>query len=73
VRGLAWVGEKIALVVTPVILTVFYVAVIGIANAVTRVSGADMLHRKGVGNPSYWFPKTSTDTRPLKDRYLSQF
>ena len=32
-RGLAWVGEKIAIVVTPVFLTFFYFTVIAMAES----------------------------------------
>ena len=71
VHALSWVGEKIALVVTPILLTVFYVLVIGVANVVTRLTGADMLRRKGIGNPTFWFEKPQEPK--TKDRYLAQF
>jgi len=71
VHALSWVGEKIGLVVTPIVLTVFYVVVIGIANGVSRLTGADMLNRKGVGNPTFWFEKPREPK--TEDRYLAQF
>ena len=70
-HALAWVGEKMALVVTPIVLTVFYAVVIGIAKGVTKMVGADMLHRKGIGNPTFWFEKPSEPKS--KERYLAQF
>lgn len=70
-RGLLWVGERIALVVTPIILSVFYVVVIGVAKGVALLVRADFLHRRAPGNPTFWFPKPA-DPRS-KDRYLAQF
>jgi len=71
VHALNWVAEKIALVVTPVVLTVFYVTVIAVASIVARIVGADMLHRKARGNQTFWFDKA--DEARTKERYLAQF
>lgn len=71
VHALNWVAEKIALVVTPVILTIFYLTVIAIASVVARLAGADMLHRKPRKTPTFWFEKP--DEARTKERYLAQF
>ncbi len=71
VRALSWVGDMIGLVVTPVILTVFYVTVIAVASLAARIAGADMLHRKPPAKPTFWFDKP--DEPKTKERYLAQF
>jgi hypothetical protein len=70
-KGLAWIGEKIAIVVTPVFLTLFYITVIGIAGIVSRLVRADLLHRRAVGNPTFWFPKPKQQVD--EKRYRAQF
>ncbi|MFN0150935.1 MAG: hypothetical protein ACKVU1_09550 [bacterium] len=71
VHALSWAGEKIGLVVTPVILTVFYVTVIAVAGVAARIAGADMLHRKAPAKPTFWFDKPEEPR--TKERYLAQF
>lgn len=70
-KGLAWVGDKIAIVVTPIFLTLFYFTVIAVAGVVSGLARADLLHRRAVGNPTFWFPKTA-EPRDEK-RYRAQF
>lgn len=69
--GLRWAGEKIAIVVTPIFLSVFYFTVIAVAGIVTKITRADLLHRNPVGNPTFWFvkPKEPMD----ESRYRAQF
>ena len=71
VHGFSWVGEKIGMVVTPILLAFFYVTVIAAASLVSRLAGADMLHRKAAGNPTFWFDKPEEPKD--KNRYLAQF
>ena len=70
-KGLAWVGEKIAMVVTPVFLTLFYFTVIAIAGLVVGLSRSDLLHRRAGGNPTFWFPKPKEHVD--EKRYRAQF
>ncbi len=70
-RGLAWVGEKIAIVVTPLFLALFYFTVIAIAGIVSGLARADLLHRRAAGNPTFWFPKPKEHLD--EKRYRAQF
>ena len=51
-----------------VILTVFYWAIINIANVCLRLTRADLLDRKIRVQPSYWHPKV-----PQEHTYRHQF
>jgi hypothetical protein len=70
-RGLVWVGEKMSIVVTPIFLTLFYFIVIGIAGIAAKLVRADLLHRRPVGNPTFWFPKQKE--RLDESRYRAQY
>lgn len=70
-KGLVLVGEKIALVTTPIVLTLFYFTVIAVAGIIAMLVRADLLHRRAVGNPTFWFPKPK---EPMDEsRYRAQF
>lgn len=69
--GLVWVGEKIALVTTPIFLTLFYFTVIAVAGVVATLVRADLLHRRTMGNPTSWF--TREKEAVTEARYRAQF
>ena len=69
--GLRLAGDKIALVTTPIFMTLFYFTVIAVAGIVATLVRADMLHRRVVGNPTFWFKRTK---EPMDEtRYRAQF
>lgn len=70
-KGLARVGEGVAKVTTPIFLTLFYFTVIAIAGIVAFLARADLLHRRAMGNPTFWFKK---EKEPVDERrYRAQF
>jgi hypothetical protein len=70
-NALIKVGEKIAMVTTPIFMAVFYFTVIAIAGIVAGVVRADLLHRRTAGNPTFWFRKPK---EPMDEtRYRAQF
>jgi len=69
--GLRLAGEKIAMVTTPIFMTLFYFTVIAVAGIIASLVRADLLHRRAAGNPTFWFkkPKEAMD----EARYRAQF
>jgi hypothetical protein len=49
-HGLGWVNTRL-------ILTVFYIVIIGIPAIILKLIGKDLLHRKYSKAPSYWIKK----------------
>lgn len=65
-HALSWLGDKIALVVTPVVLFLVYFIVFGIASVILRLFMPDMLQKRRKADPdaSYWKKKEDFDTSP---------
>lgn len=64
-------GDKISMVTTPIFMGLFYFTVIALAGIVATLFRADLLHRRAVGNPTFWFKKPK---EPMDEsRYRAQF
>lgn len=62
--GLIWLGEKMALVVTPVILFLFYFVILGVFALGAKVFSPDLLQKKERSKTTYWKKKEDFDTSP---------
>jgi len=61
-RGLTWLGEKIGMIVTPILLALFYVLVVSVVAIVMKIFSPDMLHKKLGDEQTYWKTRSDFDT-----------
>lgn len=67
-RGLIRLGELLGMVVTPVILFVFYVVIVMPVFLLLRVFSRDPLHLRWKKGETYWSRKEDFDVSPQRLR-----